>query len=174
MHEAIRQAKIAYQMNEFPVGVVIVHAGQILSAAHNMVETSSNPLMHAEVRAINDALKTMAHKATAQGGPPASSDARLAQGAEAGAAVRGASRGTKYLNDCDIYVTLEPCLMCFKAISLVKMRRIYYGVSNSSEYSIENLNYKLLDFNFVPEIYGGISEDEISQLFQKHLSKMRK
>lgn len=141
MQEAIRCAKIAYDNNEFPVGAVVVCRGQIISAAHNMVEAHSNPLMHAEILAINDALK---------GG-----------------------KCNKYLTDCDIYVTLEPCLMCLKAISLVKIRRIYYGLSNSSEYSIENLNYKQLDFNFVPEIYGGISEVEISELFQKHLFNIR-
>lgn len=140
MSEAVSLAELAFGENEFPVGAVIVHKNKIIARAKNTVETTSNPLMHAEIIAISQALKELS---------------------------------SKYLNECDIYVTLEPCLMCFKAISLVKIRRIYYGLPNSSGYSIENINYKLLDFNHVPEIYGGISEDSISKLFQQHLRRMR-
>ena len=36
-------------------------------------------------------------------------------------------QGTKFLDDCDIYVTLEPCAMCATAISLARIRRVYYA-----------------------------------------------
>ena len=36
-------------------------------------------------------------------------------------------QGTKFLDDCDIYVTLEPCAMCATAISLARIRHVYYA-----------------------------------------------
>ena len=35
--------------------------------------------------------------------------------------------GTKFLDDCDIYVTLEPCAMCATAISLARIKNIYFA-----------------------------------------------
>lgn len=39
-------------------------------------------------------------------------------------------QGTKFLDDCDIYVTLEPCAMCATAISLARIRHVYYAAPN--------------------------------------------
>ena len=36
----------------------------------------------------------------------------------------------KFLDDCDIYVTLEPCAMCATAISLARIRNVYYAASD--------------------------------------------
>lgn len=38
--------------------------------------------------------------------------------------------GTWCLQDCDLYVTLEPCMMCTGAIELSRIRRLYYGTSD--------------------------------------------
>lgn len=35
--------------------------------------------------------------------------------------------GTKFLDNCDIYVSLEPCAMCATAISLARIRRVYFA-----------------------------------------------
>ena len=40
-------------------------------------------------------------------------------------------QGTKFLDDCDIYVTLEPCAMCATAISLARIRNIYFAASDN-------------------------------------------
>ena len=82
--------------------------------------------------------------------------------------------GEKYLIDCDIYVTLEPCLMCFKAISLVKLRRVYVAAMNTEDkYSIERLDPKALDLNHIPEIITGVCEEQAKNLFYKHLKSLR-
>ena len=39
--------------------------------------------------------------------------------------------GTKFLDDCDIYVSLEPCAMCATAISFARIRAIYFAASDS-------------------------------------------
>ena len=38
--------------------------------------------------------------------------------------------GSERLTDCDLYVTLEPCTMCAGAISLARIRRLYYGAAD--------------------------------------------
>lgn len=38
--------------------------------------------------------------------------------------------GQKFLDDCDIYVSLEPCAMCATAISFARIRKIYYAASD--------------------------------------------
>ena len=38
--------------------------------------------------------------------------------------------GVKFLDNCDIYVTLEPCAMCATAISLARIRNIYYAATD--------------------------------------------
>lgn len=38
--------------------------------------------------------------------------------------------GTKFLDDCDIYVSLEPCAMCATAISFARIRNIYFAATD--------------------------------------------
>ena len=46
------------------------------------------------------------------------------------------------LVDCNIYVTLEPCIMCASAISKAKLKRLYYGADDLKYGSINgNLNF---------------------------------
>lgn len=39
--------------------------------------------------------------------------------------------GAKFLDDCDIYVTLEPCAMCATAISFARIRNIYFAATDA-------------------------------------------
>lgn len=68
MQEALRQARLAYDCGETPVGAVIVWEGKIVSAAHNRRETDKNALAHAECLAISEACRQLGgwrlHKAT--------------------------------------------------------------------------------------------------------------
>lgn len=62
MNEAIRQAKIAFEKDEVPVGAVIVHNKRIIARAHNQVEMLKDPTAHAEIIAITQAASTLACK----------------------------------------------------------------------------------------------------------------
>jgi len=64
MQEALKQAKLAYQENEIPVGAVIVNSSnkEIICVAHNLVEQQKNPLLHAEIIAINNACAAISSK----------------------------------------------------------------------------------------------------------------
>ena len=59
MKEAIKEAKKAFLKNEVPVGAVVVKNGEIISKAHNLCEKNGNPTQHAEILAINKALKKL-------------------------------------------------------------------------------------------------------------------
>lgn len=59
MQLAIKQAKIAYKLEEIPVGAVIVNENKIISVGFNKREKSNNALAHAEIVAINSACKKL-------------------------------------------------------------------------------------------------------------------
>lgn len=59
MREALREAKKAYDIEEVPVGAVIVKDNKIIAKAHNQKETKSNACSHAEILAIQKACKKM-------------------------------------------------------------------------------------------------------------------
>jgi tRNA(adenine34) deaminase len=59
MKEAIREAKKAEELNEVPIGAVIVIDGKIISRAHNLRESQQNAIAHAELLAIEKACQIM-------------------------------------------------------------------------------------------------------------------
>lgn len=59
MQEALTQARIAQDLGEIPVGAIIVQTGKIIARSHNLVETTNNPLAHAEMLAIQAACKVL-------------------------------------------------------------------------------------------------------------------
>ncbi len=62
MIEAIAEARIAAAENEVPVGAVVVRNGEIIARAHNLTEKNQNPTHHAEMLAIESALKNLGTK----------------------------------------------------------------------------------------------------------------
>ena len=70
------------------------------------------------------------------------------------------------LNDCDIYVTLEPCAMCAGAIVKSRIRNVFFGAYNNSDGCVASL-YNLCNdsrFNHQSGIQGGILNEECSYL----------
>ncbi len=81
---------------------------------------------------------------------------------------------TNRLDDCDIYVTIEPCLMCATAISKCHMRRIYFGAEDKKGGAIlngprvfENENLRKVDF------ISHIEEEKTSNLLKKFFTSKR-
>ena len=76
--------------------------------------------------------------------------------------------GSKRLAGCDLYVTLEPCTMCAAAISLARIRRLYFGASDPKMGGIEfgARVFNQTTCHHTPEIYGGIREREAAQLLK--------
>ncbi|MCX5711621.1 MAG: nucleoside deaminase, partial [Candidatus Omnitrophica bacterium] len=62
MFEALKEARIAQEQDEVPVGVVVVHKGKIISRGHNQVETLKDPTAHAEMIALTSAANFLGSK----------------------------------------------------------------------------------------------------------------
>lgn len=92
-------------------------------------------------------------------------------------AIRKATKikGKKYLQDCDLYVTLEPCAMCAQAISLAKIRRVYFGAydpkSGGVEHGARVFNHP--QCHHAPEVIGGVMEKECGQLLSDFFAGKR-
>ena len=97
MNQAIILARRALSHDDVPIGAVVVRNGKIIARGENMVQKKQNPTLHAEIVAINRAVKKL---------------------------------GTKFLDDCDIYVSLEPCAMCATAISFARIKNIYFAATD--------------------------------------------
>ena len=85
MLEALKEAEVAYNEDEVPIGAVVVANGRVIAKGHNMIERLHDPTAHAEMIAITSATEAI---------------------------------GGKYLEDCTLYVTVEPCPMCAGALNL--------------------------------------------------------
>ncbi len=92
-------------------------------------------------------------------------------------AIRNAAKfkNSPRLDNCDIYITLEPCAMCAAAISLARIRRVYYALSDEKFGAIENgVNFfSNKNCHHKPEIYSGISELESKNLLQNFFKNKR-
>lgn len=77
------------------------------------------------------------------------------------------------LDDCDLYVTLEPCPMCGWAILQSRIKNVYFG-----SYDVDYGAFSKVELNkistFHPNIYGGIMEIECNNLLNDFFSKLRK
>ena len=59
MAEALKEAQLAFDKNEIPVGAVIVRDNKIIARAHNLRETQGSAIAHAEVLAIQEACRAL-------------------------------------------------------------------------------------------------------------------
>ncbi|MZR29255.1 deaminase [Sneathiella litorea] len=92
-------------------------------------------------------------------------------------AIRAAGNmiGSQRLVDCDIYVTLEPCPMCAAAISLARIRRLYFGAYDAKGGGVE-YGARIFDqtsCHHRPEIYGGLQERKSAVLLKNFFENRR-
>ena len=141
MKQAIKEANKALQMNEMPVGCVIVYKNEIIGKGFNKKEDKKNSLMHAEIIAINQACKKI---------------------------------GDWRLNECEIYVTLEPCLMCLGAIIESRIRKIYCGVINNKFHDLNSKISNAYQLDIEYNIMQSEINEQISSFFKKIRNKEKK
>jgi len=137
MREALKEARMAFDENEVPIGAVIVANDRVIAKAHNLTERLNDVTAHAEMQAFTAAANYL---------------------------------GGKYLKDCTLYVTLEPCIMCSGASFWAQIGKIVYGAKDEKRgFSIYNTNIihpKTL-------IKGGIMEKECAELISTFFKKKR-
>ena len=137
MKQALREAKLAGERDEVPIGSVIVCQGRIIARGHNLTETLTDVTAHAEMQAITAAAGFL---------------------------------GGKYLIDCTLYVTVEPCVMCAGALGWAQISRIVYGASD------EKRGFQRFAPNALhpkTEVVAGILEGECSKLVKDFFKKKR-
>jgi tRNA(adenine34) deaminase len=82
----------------------------------------------------------------------------------------------KSLHNCDIYITLEPCIMCAGAILLSKLKNVYIG-ADEPKFGACGSIYNLLNddkYNHKPNVFTGLFENESKTLLQDFFRKKRK
>lgn len=83
--------------------------------------------------------------------------------------------GKKFLSDCDLYVTVEPCAMCAGAILNARIRKLYYGVSEPKTGCCGS-NYSICEdsrFNWRTEVFGEIKEEKCRRLLTEFFTVRR-
>ena len=75
------------------------------------------------------------------------------------------------LNDCTIYVTVEPCIMCCGAIIQSRIKKIVYGISNKNYGGVESIATVLDKTNI--SIEKGIMQNECLAILKKFFNKKR-
>jgi tRNA(adenine34) deaminase len=86
-----------------------------------------------------------------------------------------AALGTERLTGCDVYVTLEPCTMCAGALSLARIRRLYYAATDPKSGAVDNgvRFFASPTCHHRPEVYGGMAEREAAALLRGFFAKRR-
>ena len=81
--------------------------------------------------------------------------------------------GKRFLNDCDIWVTLEPCVMCAGLIKQTRIRRLYYGAEDKKGGAIYNGVRVFSDNKTSIEIYSGFSATQSERLLKDFFHNVR-
>ena len=92
-------------------------------------------------------------------------------------AIRAAAKhvGNYRLNECNLYVTLEPCLMCFGALVHARISKLIYGADDiktgALQYNKDQVNFTKLNHKF--EINSGILKEECAELLSSFFKEKR-
>ena len=135
MAEALKQAKLAFEKGEVPVGAVVVYQSKVIARAHNQTETLRDPTAHAEMIALTQASETLS-------------------------AGKKDHRGS--LEGASLYVTLEPCPMCAGALVLTKCKSVIYGARDPRAGACESL-YRIVQddrLNHRVTVTSGVLEED--------------
>lgn len=136
MKMALQEAEAAKDLQEVPIGCVIVMNNRVIARGHNLTEQLNDVTAHAEMQAITSATNFL---------------------------------GGKYLKDCTMYVTLEPCVMCAGALAWSQISNVVIGARDEKRGFIN----KNLQLHPKTEIITGILENECSVLVKAFFKEQR-
>jgi len=79
------------------------------------------------------------------------------------------------LKGCELYVTLEPCMMCTGAIVNSRIDKVFFGCKDPKGGAlVSNIKFKRIkNLNHYPEIKGGIDEEECSKILKDFFKNKR-
>jgi tRNA(adenine34) deaminase len=142
MQEALSQAKLAQEIDEVPVGAIVVKNSRIIGSGFNQNIMLNSVIAHAEIMAINNASNYLKNYR---------------------------------LIDCDIYVTLEPCHMCAKAIVDARLKNLYFSTPEPKTGAIisQDCFLKKEFLNHTVNYEYGFLKEESSALLKKFFASKR-
>ncbi|MBR4068261.1 MAG: tRNA adenosine(34) deaminase TadA [Clostridia bacterium] len=142
MRLALTEAQKAAAKGEVPVGAVIAIGETVISAAHNLRESTGDPTAHAEVLAIREAAQKL---------------------------------GRRRLNDCTLYVTLEPCPMCAGAMVMACLGSCFFGAKDIKQgcaESVLSITQEPAFYHNIP-CFGGLQEEACATLLNDFFRSKR-
>jgi tRNA(adenine34) deaminase len=148
MQQALREAQVAFDEDEVPIGALIVHEDaltgerRVIGVAHNQREQLRDPTAHAEMIAITQAAEAL---------------------------------GNWRLDGCTLYVTLEPCPMCAGAIVLARIPRVVYGAADPKAGAVMSL-YQILNdsrLNHRAEVVAAVLADQCGEILTRFFQRKR-
>lgn len=137
MKEALKEAQMAFDKDEVPIGAVVVVNKKIIGRGHNLTEQLKDVTAHAEMQAITAASNHL---------------------------------GGKYLTDCTLYVTLEPCVMCAGALKWAQMTKIVFGAEDT-KYGASRSGINL--YHPQTEVIGGVLGAPAAALLKTFFQRKR-
>ena len=134
MKEAFKEAQLALEKDEVPVGAVVVLKNQIIGRGHNLTQQLKDVTAHAEMQAITAAEEFL---------------------------------DAKYLKDCTLYVTLEPCAMCAGALAWAQVDKIVYAATDAKRGAgrFEGI------YHPKTEVKSGLMANESEQMIKEFFAK---
>ncbi len=137
MREAYKEALRAFELDEVPIGAVVVCRNKIIGRGHNLTERLNDVTAHAEMQAFTAASNYL---------------------------------GGKYLDECTLYVTIEPCVMCAGASQWAHLGHIVYGAPDEKKGFLK-ISRSILHPKTV--LTSGVMEEECSELIKEFFRKKR-
>ncbi|MCR5505900.1 MAG: tRNA adenosine(34) deaminase TadA [Bacilli bacterium] len=142
MSIALKEANKAKEIDEVPIGCIIVKDGKVIAKSFNKREHNQDPTGHAEIKTLQKAAKKL---------------------------------NSWRLEGCDLYVTLEPCIMCSGAIIQARIRRVIFGAYDSKGGGLGS-SINVLDahnINHHPEVIGGVLKEECAKILSEYFKEKR-
>ena len=85
-----------------------------------------------------------------------------------------AKKGDWHLDDCTLYVTLEPCPMCAGAILNARLKTVVYGAREPKSGSLGSvIDLYCEPYGYHPKVYGGVCKDECAALMRSFFEGLR-
>ena len=137
MKLAYLEAQKAFEMDEVPVGAVIVCDNQVIAKGHNMTEALNDVTAHAEMQVFTMAANFL---------------------------------GGKFLDECTLYVTLEPCSMCAGAAYWTRLKKVVIAAQDDKR------GYRSFNENMLhpkTKVKWGVMEAECSAILKEFFAKKR-
>lgn len=137
MKQALKQAYLAAEEDEVPIGAVVVVNNQIIGKGYNQTRRLNDNTAHAEMLALTSAFNHF---------------------------------NSSILQECTLYVTVEPCAMCAGASMWSRIGKLVYGTSEpKSGYT----NYQPNLLHSKTTVVAGVLEEECREIMQRFFASKR-